>query len=131
KRQQRELMAQAEQLLAQLRPVFARFKELYLADVSPATLTASADIVERLARANEALEQRSKIDSGLKAALEQFETLLSKDAGPEFLDRLQHERRQLPEHAGKRQQLPILHGLLQILKDAQQQLLEMGENIGG
>jgi len=131
KRQQQELMSQAEQLLAQLRPVFARFNELYLADVSPATLVASADIVERLARANEALEQRSKLDSALKTALEQFETILSKDAGPEFLDRLQHEQRQLPEHAGKRQQLPILHSLLQILKDAQQQLLEMGENIGG
>uniref|UniRef100_A0A486XU45 ATP-binding protein n=1 Tax=Rheinheimera sp. BAL341 TaxID=1708203 RepID=A0A486XU45_9GAMM len=131
KRQQQELMAQAEQLLAQLRPVFARLNELHLADVSPATLTASADIIERLARVNEALEQRSKLDSALKAALEQFESMLSKDAGPEFLDRLQHERRQLPEHAGKRQQLPILHGLLQILKDAQQQLLEMGENIGG
>ncbi|MDP5137841.1 ATP-binding protein [Rheinheimera baltica] len=131
KRQQQELMSQAEQLLAQLRPVFARFNELYLADVSPATLVASADIVERLARANEALEQRSKLDGALKTALEQFETILSKDAGPEFLDRLQHEQRQLPEHAGKRQQLPILHSLLQILKDAQQQLLEMGENIGG
>jgi hypothetical protein len=131
KRQQQDIMQRAGLLLEQLKPVFSKFGELHLAGVSPAVLTVSADMIERLARANEALEQRSKQDNALKAALEQFETVLSKDAGPEFLDRLQHEKRQLPDYAGKRRQLPILHSLLQILKDAQQQLLEMGENIGG
>ncbi|GGW61341.1 ATP-binding protein [Alishewanella tabrizica] len=131
KRQQQELMTQAEQLLLQLKPVLAKLLELHLASVAPATLQSSADSIERLSRANEALEQRSKLDSALKLALEQFESGLSKDAGPEFLDRLEHEKRKLPDYAGKRQQLPILQNLLQILKDAQQQLLEMGENIGG
>ncbi|WP_445425994.1 ATP-binding protein [Alishewanella sp. HL-SH06] len=131
KRQQQELMSQAEQLLNQLKPVLTKLQELHLASITPASMAPSADSVERLARANEALEQRSKLDSALKFAFEQFETVLSKDAGPEFLDRLEHEKRKLPDYAGKRQQLPILQNLLEILKGAQQQLLEMGENIGG
>ncbi|MCB5226339.1 ATP-binding protein [Alishewanella sp. 16-MA] len=131
KRQQQELMSQAEQLLNQLKPVLTKLQELHLASITPSSMAPSADSVERLARANEALEQRSKLDSALKFAFEQFETVLSKDAGPEFLDRLEHEKRKLPDYAGKRQQLPILQNLLEILKGAQQQLLEMGENIGG
>lgn len=131
KQQHQEQMQQAEQRLAQLKPCVSKLAELHLASVTPASLTPSADVVERLARAGEALEQRSKVDSALQQALEHFESLLSKDAGPEFLDRLEHEKRKLPDYAGKRQQLPILQNLLQILQDAQQQLLEMGENIGG
>lgn len=131
KRLQQEQVTQAEQLLAQLKPVLSKLAELHLASITPAILPPAADSIERLSRANEALEQRSKLDSSLKLALEQFESVLSKDAGPEFLDRLEHEKRKLPDYAGKRQQLPILQNLLQILKDAQQQLLEMGENIGG
>lgn len=131
KRSVQEQMQQAEHLLAQLKPVLYKLQELQLASISPAAANPSADIIERLARANEALEQRNKLESMLKQALAQFEGMLSKDAGPEFLDRLEHEKRKLPEYAKERDQLPILQNLLQILKDAQQQLLEMGENIGG
>jgi chromosome segregation ATPase len=131
KRQWQEKMQQADVWLIQLKPLLLKLAELHLAEVTPASLTASADLVERLARSNEALEQRSKLDQQLKLQLEQFETTLSKDAGSEFLDRLEHEKRKLPEYAGKRQQLPILADLLRILQDQQQQLLEMGENIGG
>ncbi len=131
KRSVQEQMQQAEHLLAQLKPVLYKLQELQLASISPAAANPSADIIERLARANEALEQRNKLESLLKQALAQFEGMLSKDAGPEFLDRLEHEKRKLPDYAKERDQLPILQNLLQILKDAQQQLLEMGENIGG
>ena len=131
KRSVQEQMQQAEHLLAQLKPVLHKLQELQLASISPAAANPSADIIERLARANEALEQRNKLESLLKQALAQFEGMLSKDAGPEFLDRLEHEKRKLPDYAKERDQLPILQNLLQILKDAQQQLLEMGENIGG
>ena len=135
KRSVQEQMQQAEHLVAQLKPVLTKLQDLQLASISPAAANPSADIIERLARANEALEQRNKLESLLKQALAQFEGMLSKDAGPEFLDRLEHEKRKLPdystERAKERDQLPILQNLLQILKDAQQQLLEMGENIGG
>lgn len=131
KRSRQELMSHAEQLLNQMKPLLQKLQELHLATITPASVSSSADLVERLARASEALEQRGKADSALKQALAQFESVLSKDAGPEFLDRLEHEKRKLADYAAERQQLPILQNLLQILKDAQQQLLEMGENIGG
>lgn len=131
KRSAQDQMQRAEHLLAQLKPVLTKLQDLQLASTTPAAASPSADIIERLARANEALEQRNKLESLLKQALAQFEGMLSKDAGPEFLDRLEHEKRKLPDYAKERDQLPILQNLLQILKDAQQQLLEMGENIGG
>lgn len=131
KRNQHELMSQAEQLLNQIKPALQKLQELHLATITPANVSGSADLVERLARTHEALEQRSKADSALKTAVDQFESVLSKDAGPEFLDRLEHEKRKLADYAAERQQLPILQNLLEILKGAQQQLLEMGENIGG
>jgi hypothetical protein len=126
-----EQMQQAEHALQQLKVVLAKFADLHLSSVTPVAISGNMDLTERLARSNEALAQRSKVEQQLSAQLEQFEILLSKDAGSEFLDRLEHEKRKLPEHAGKRQQLPILADLLRILQDQQQQLLEMGENIGG
>lgn len=131
KRQWQSAVQQAEQQLLQLAPVLKKLAELHLAHITPAQPEQTADFTERLARANEALEQRNRVDSQLKHQLDQFESALSKDAGTDFLDRLEYERRQLPEFAGKRQQLPILAALLQILRDQQQQLLEQGENIGG
>ncbi|MGI5307954.1 ATP-binding protein [Rheinheimera sp. WS51] len=131
KQQWQDKMQQAEQALQQLRVSLAKFAELDLTSIAPANLTSAIDLIERLARSNEALAQRSLVEQQLTTQLEQFEAILSKDAGTEFLDRLEHEKRQLPERAGKRQQLPILADLLRILQDQRQQLLEMGENIGG
>lgn len=131
KRQWQDNMQQAEQALSQLKPILTKLADIHLATVAPVTFSGSADLTERLARSNEALEQRSKLDQQLKQQLEQFETTLSKDAGSEFLDRLQYEKRKLPDYASKRQQLPILADLLRLLNDQQQQLLEMGENFGG
>ena len=139
KGQQQEQIQKADGLLSQLRPIIAKLNELSLIGepfvepfAEPFTQPLeSADLAERLSRANEALDQRSKLDSELSRRLDLFEALLSKDAGKEFLDRLEHEKSKLPDFASKREQLPILADLLHILKDQQQQLLEMGENIGG
>ncbi|MEH8019647.1 ATP-binding protein [Rheinheimera metallidurans] len=131
RRQWQDSMQQAELALSQLKQALSKLADIHLATVTPTVLSGSADLTERLARSHEALEQRSKLDQQLKQQLEQFEASLSKDAGTEFLDRLEHEKRKLPDYAGKRQQLPILVDLLHILHDQQQQLLEMGENIGG
>ncbi|CAM3678593.1 ATP-binding protein [Rheinheimera salexigens] len=131
RQQWQDQMQQAEQALQQLKITLAKFADLHLTAVTPAVISPTMDLIERLARSNEALAERSKVEQQLSTQLEQFETSLSKDAGSEFLDRLEHEKRKLPEFAGKRQQLPILADLLRILQDQQQQLLEMGENIGG
>lgn len=130
-REQQAQIQQADNLISQLRPLLIKLEELNLLDVVPANLTATYDLVERITRANEALVDRSKQDSELNKRFENFESLLSKDAGAKFFDRLEHERNKLPSFATKREQLPILINLLLILKDQQQTLLDMGENIGG
>lgn len=122
---------QAEETLGLLRNVLLRLDELDLLGSIPAEQPDGSDLTERLARANEALEQRGKQLALLDKNVSQFESELNKNASREFIDRLEHEKSKLPDFAGTREQLPILTDLLHILKDQQQQLLEMGENIGG
>lgn len=120
---------EAQSQLEQLQPFLAQLAELNLpsgTDVAP-----NGDFNERLSRCREALKSHHQLSNQLRQALEQFELLLSKDASRDFLDRLEYEKQQLPENSPLHMQLVILEGLLHILRDQQQQLLEMGENIGG
>ncbi|MFM2486843.1 ATP-binding protein [Celerinatantimonas yamalensis] len=126
-----EQLQQAEQWLNQLTPLLSKMRILELPSSVDGAAELDGDLSERLARANQALAQRSQCESQLRAQLEQFESILSKDAGAEFLDRLDYEKRQLLDPNDIRLQLKILADLLRILRDQQQQLLEMGENIGG
>lgn len=130
KRRHAERMSAAESLLKQIAQALTKLQEVAFSSAI-ATDTATSDVVERLTRVSEGLEQRAKLDAQLKAGIQAFEGLLSQDASVDFLDRFEHEKRLLPEHANTQQYLGIISGLLRILQDAQQQLLEMGENIGG
>lgn len=127
---QREI-ADIDQLLIQLKNKLSALQLLNLENVTPAKLNTTADILERLARTDEILEHYAKVTAQLESKLHDFKSVLSQDAQTEFLDRLDYEIKQLPDPMAKRQQIPILAELLKILKDQQQQLLEMGENIGG
>ncbi|OPX54115.1 Protein of unknown function [Oceanospirillum multiglobuliferum] len=131
RQQQQGQMERAEKQLSQIKPALAKLNELNLTRVTPAALPDSADLVERLSRTDEALEQRSKLDAELNSRVDKFDTRLKDNASPEFLDRLEHEKSKQPEYAGKRELLPVLADLLHILQDQRQQLIEMGENIGG
>ncbi|MFM2477171.1 ATP-binding protein [Celerinatantimonas sp. MCCC 1A17872] len=125
---QRQLQS-AAQSLEMISPLLAQLRELDLSD--GANEPGSGDLSERLERAKEALAITSSVKTQLKSQLEQFETSLSQDAGVEFLDRLEYEKRQLDDQSALGKQLKILGNLLHILRDQRQQLLEMGENIGG
>lgn len=127
---QREI-AEIDNLLIQLRDRLSVLQLFNLENVTPARLDTTADILERLARTDEMCELYARITAQLESKLHDFKSVLSLDAQTEFLDRLDYEVKQLPDPTAKRQQIPILSGLLKILKDQQQQLLEMGENIGG
>ena len=131
KETQQNRIRQAEEMLALLQNVLVRLDELDLLGSIPAEQPEGSDLTERLARANEALEQRGKQLALLDKNGSHFESELNKNASREFIDRLEHEKSKLPDFTGTREQLPILTDLLHILKDQQQQLLEMGENIGG
>lgn len=144
--EQLERIKQADDKLAELSSILAKLGELELFAVVPAPLAPDIDLVERLARANEAYSQRNQMSLDLNGLVNDFENKLISKASREFIDRLEHEKSKLVALAGKngtgketgskdaisvRQRLPILTDLLHILKDQQQQLLEMGENIGG
>lgn len=122
---------QAENLISQLKPLLIRLEELPLLEVVPAKLTDTSDLVERLTRTSETLEDLSNQDKQFIKGFDNFESLLSKDAGADFLNRLDHERSKLPNLASRREQLPTMVYLLEMLQNKQQQLLDMGENIGG
>lgn len=125
--QQLQSAAQAQEATS---PLLSQLRELDLtdaADVPPRT----GDLSERLERCKEALALARSCQTQLQSQLEQFEHNLLQDAGVEFLDRLEYEKRQLDDDSSLAKQLKILGGLLHILRDQRQQLLEMGENIGG
>ena len=122
---------QAGELVAQLKVLLDRLLPLPLAEIIPAYIDSAADINERISRTSDMLEQHASVTRALESKLNEFKSHFNQDADPTFLELLDSEINKLPDPSRSRQQLPVLEKLLQLLKDKQQQLLEMGENIGG
>ena len=97
----------------------------------PAPQIAQGDQQERISRCSEALQARTSLDKQLRDQLLQFENVLGKDAGKDFIDTMQHEFARLDEHAQSRDRLPILQKLLLVLESKTKQIIEQGETIGG
>ena len=131
KNQQQAQINQLESLMSQLKPLLIKLDDLPLQVVEPAVLGETFDLTERLARTTATLDSRSSQDRQFGNHFEQFDNLLKKDAGIEILNRLDYEKNKLPKTVTKREQLPMLNFILDILKSEQQGLLGMGENIGG
>ncbi|WP_025903937.1 ATP-binding protein [Tatumella sp. UCD-D_suzukii] len=125
------LMRQAGELVSQLKMLSDRLLPLPLAEIVPADLDSAADIHERMSRTSDMLEQHARLTYTLESKLTEFKSHFNQGADPAFMELLDSEIDKLPAPSGTRQQLPTLEKLLQLLKDQQQQLLEMGENIGG
>ena len=89
------------------------------------------DQAERINRATEGLESRSRGEKKLKESLLEFEAVLGKDAGKDFLDTMHQAFGVLDDDANVRERLPILQRLLSILESRQRQIVEQGETIGG
>jgi hypothetical protein len=89
------------------------------------------DQAERINRCTEALEKRNRGEKKLKASLDEFESVIGKDAGKDFLDTMLQAFSVLDEDANVRKRLPILQRLLSILASRQRQIVEQGETIGG
>ncbi|MDP2560654.1 ATP-binding protein [Psychrobium sp. 1_MG-2023] len=119
-------------LIERLMLVVARLTQLVLDNSLADGLSAiNGDQSERLSRAIQGLEQRSKTQTSLKEQLNQFEAQLALDAQKQFLDLMTSELSRLDQEADLRQRLPIFSDLLRILADQQRQILEQGETIGG
>ncbi|EBU0430694.1 ATP-binding protein [Salmonella enterica] len=124
-------MRQAGELVSQLKVLLDRLLPMPLAEIVPAYIDSAADINERMSRTSDMLEQHASVTRTLESKLNEFKSRFNQDAAPTFLELLDSEIDKLPDPSRTRQQLPVLEKVLQLLKDKQQQLLEMGENIGG
>ena len=131
KRQYDALIRQTSELVGQLKILLDRLLPLPLAEIVPAYIDSAADINERMSRSCDMLEQHASLTRGLESKLNEFKSRFNQDTDPTFLELLDSEIDKLPDPSRIRQQLPIFEKLLQLLKDKQQQLQEMGENIGG
>ncbi|MDV6320394.1 ATP-binding protein [Chromohalobacter sp. HP20-39] len=97
------------------------------------------DVHERIERTRQALSNRSREVETLRKGCEQVESELIKGASQGFVETLEAERAKLFSGSGNgtgeqginpRRQLPLLRGMLQLLEDQQQQLIQQGRNLG-
>ncbi|WP_289030425.1 ATP-binding protein [uncultured Paraglaciecola sp.] len=119
------LITEIEPMVRQLNHIVFSFEPTEQANIN------FGDQAERISRANEALESRSRGEKKLKESLTEFEGVLGKDAGKDFLDTMHQAFSVLDEDANIRERLPLLQRLLSILESRQRQIVEQGETIGG
>ncbi|WP_133470494.1 ATP-binding protein [Paraglaciecola marina] len=119
------LITEIEPMVRQLNHIVFSFEPTEQANIN------FGDQAERISRANEGLESRSRGEKKLKESLTEFEGVLGKDAGKDFLDTMHQAFSVLDEDANIRERLPILQRLLSILESRQRQIVEQGETIGG
>ncbi|ALS99473.1 ATP-binding protein [Lacimicrobium alkaliphilum] len=132
--QQRDTEQQLSQcagLLNEIEPLIRQLAHLQFAFTDEASQGSLGDQQERISRTNEALESRSRLERQFKEELNDFESVLGKDAGKDFLDVMEQSFAVLDEHADSREKLPILERLLSILDSRARQIIEQGETIGG
>ncbi|MBL4631446.1 MAG: ATP-binding protein, partial [Paraglaciecola sp.] len=119
------LITEIEPMVRQLGAIVFSFQASDQANIN------LGDQAERVNRATQALESRSRGEKKLKESLLEFEAILGKDAGKDFLDTMHQAFGVLDEDANVRERLPILQRLLSILESRQRQIVEQGETIGG
>ncbi|WP_088329805.1 ATP-binding protein [Lacimicrobium sp. SS2-24] len=122
---------QCSGLLTEIEPLIRQLSSLQFDFAADPPTGSLGDQQERIARANEGLESRSRIERQFKELLNEFEAVLGKDAGKDFLDVMEQSFAALDEHQDSREKLPILERLLSILDSRARQIIEQGETIGG
>lgn len=125
-------LANCSSLITEIEPMVRQLNHIVFSfEPSQQVSINLGDQAERIGRANEALESRSRGEKKLKESLIEFEGVLGKDAGKDFLDTMHQAFSVLDEDANVRERLPILQRLLSILESRQRQIVEQGETIGG
>ncbi|WP_447926821.1 ATP-binding protein [Vreelandella sp. EE27] len=120
---------ESNELLGELKPLMKQLDELNLAaDPSPQQAT-PGDSQERITRTRQALKQRAEERDALRKGCQEVESQLIKGASSSFVDALESERARLNDPDEPRALLPILAGMLQLLEDQQQQLVQQGRNL--
>jgi len=111
-----------------LTPLLNQLDSLELvAEGAPAEASVG-DVDERIERTRQALTSRHQQLEQLRRGCLEVESQLIKDASSGFADALQSERDKLPSDS-PRLLLPLLRGMLKLLEDQQQQLIQEGRNL--
>ncbi|UXZ54693.1 ATP-binding protein [Halomonas sp. 7T] len=114
--------------LEALTPLLNQLESLELVAESAPVETSVGDVDERIERTRQALTSRHQQLEQLRRGCLDVESQLIKDASSGFADALQSERDKLPSDS-PRLLLPLLRGMLKLLEDQQQQLIQEGRNL--
>ncbi|MCP1313086.1 ATP-binding protein [Halomonas sp. 707D7] len=117
------------ELLDDLKPLTRQLDELALPADATALSEPPGDAQERITRTRQALAQRSQERDALRKGCQEIEGQLVKGASAGFVDALERERDRLDDPEEPRALLPILAGMLKLLEDQQQQLVQQGRNL--
>ncbi|OBX36665.1 chromosome partition protein Smc [Halomonas elongata] len=116
-----------------LKPLLSQVEGLGLTVANQPLDEAPGDVHERIERTRQALSSRARELETLRKGCEQVEGDLIKGASQGFVETLDAERAKLADAqsgVNPRHQLPLLRGMLQLLEDQQQQLIQQGRNLG-
>ncbi len=124
-----------QQVIDALKPLLTQVEGLGLAAAPQPVGEAPGDVHERIERARQAMESRSRELETLRKGCEQVEGELIKGGSSGFVETLDAERAKLTgndaeQNTSPRHQLPLLRGMLTLLEDQQQQLIQQGRNLG-
>ncbi|WP_069383555.1 ATP-binding protein [Halomonas caseinilytica] len=124
-----------QEIIDALKPLLSQVEGLGLSVANQPINEAPGDVHERIERTRQALIQRGRELETLRKGCEQVEADLIKGASQGFVETLDAERAKLggdgaEQGVSPRRQLPLLRGMLQLLEDQQQQLIQQGRNLG-
>ncbi|WP_249978500.1 ATP-binding protein [Vreelandella olivaria] len=111
-----------------LKPLLIQLEALDIAPEGLPTEAPVGDVDERIERARQALGSRHQQLEQLRRGCLEVESQLIKDASSGFAEALESERSKLPSD-NPLLQLPLLRGMLKLLEDQQQQLIQEGRNL--
>ena len=114
--------------LEALTPLLNQLESLELVAEGAPLEASLGDVDERIERTHQALASRHQQLEQLRRGCLDVESQLIKDASSGFADALQSERDKLPSDS-PRLLLPLLRGMLKLLEDQQQQLIQEGRNL--
>ncbi|MGM0544953.1 MAG: ATP-binding protein [Pseudomonadota bacterium] len=120
---------ESHEVLNDLKPLLKQLDELTLTSDATPQQEAPGDVAERLSRTRQALSRRAQERDTLRKGCQEAESQLIKGASTSFVDALESERAQLVDPDDPRALLPLLGGMLKLLEDQQQQLIQQGRNL--
>lgn len=132
--QLKEQFDKAEKHVQSLQSLCSRLADLHVATQPAPTETAAGleqgDVIERIARAQQLLDDKQKLDKQLEEGVNALEAEIRKDSGKQFVRFMDESFARLGERADLQARVHALGELMTVLEGQQQQTIEQGKNIG-